>query len=134
MDYRRAHERQRQAAHRNSADVANDQGSLPGKALRDRQAPGSFEKSDGFLKNVDHAINFFAGAVEIKTGAGRPGHAKPSHQRLIAMMTTAHGETVTIGKGGEIVRMRRLHHETDDSAAVSLRSNHSQPGQFFHLL
>src|SRR5437588_7532539 len=50
------------------------------------------------------------------------------------MMTTAHGETITIRKGGQIVRVRRLHHETNDPSPISLRAEHPQSWQFRHSL
>src|ERR1700694_5715867 len=50
------------------------------------------------------------------------------------MMTTAHSETVTVGKSGQIVRGRRFHHKTNDSTPISFRAEHAQSWQFRHSL
>jgi len=96
-------------ARRNSAAAASDRGSPPGKVLRGRQFPGHLKKTGRILEDVDHAIDLLTRVVEVKAGARCSGHAETPHQWLIAMMTTAHGETVTIRKRGQIVRVRRVH-------------------------
>src|ERR1700731_2303320 len=133
-DYPRAHARRHWIALRNSPAAGNDRGSPPDKVLRGRRVPESFEKPDRFFENVDHAIDLLARVVKIKTGARGSGHAEPAHQWLVTMMTTAHGETVTICKRGQIVRVRRVHDKTNDPTTVVLRAEHAQSGQIGHPL
>src|ERR1700724_745289 len=103
------------AARQNSAAGANDPGSLPGKVLRARRVRCSFEKNGCLLKDLDHPIDFLARVVKIETRPRRTGHAETAHQWLVAMMTTAHGEAIAVGERREIVRMRRIHDEADNS-------------------
>ena len=44
------------------------------------------------LQDFDHPIDLLHRVVEIEAGAGCAGHAKPAHQRLVAMMAAAHGQ------------------------------------------
>src|SRR5205085_1380082 len=124
-DYRHAREPPHRVTHRNSAAVANDRGSPPGKVLRGRQVPGSFEKADRVLENVDHMIDLVAHAIEVKTGAASSRHAKSSHQWLVAMMAAAERKAVPVCESGEIMRMGCVHHKTDNAAALFHRPNHS---------
>src|SRR4051794_8788535 len=50
------------------------------------------------------------------------------------MMAAAHGQPVAISERGEIVRMRCLHHETNEPATLSGRSENAQAGQFRETL
>src|SRR2546421_4329930 len=134
MDYRRALGLKHSEVRRNFAGGANDPGSLPDKVLRDRRVPRSFEKLNRFFEDVDHAIDFFARVVEIKTGAGGAGHAESPHERLIAMMTTAHGEAVAVGECGQVVRVGRVHDETNHAGAILRWSEHAQSRQLRHSL
>src|SRR5205085_1060259 len=70
----------------------------------------------------------------IKAGARRASHAETLHQWLIAMMTTAHREPVAIRKRRQVVRMRRIHDETDYSRAIFLRSDDAEPFNFSHSI
>ena len=50
------------------------------------------------------------------------------------MMSAANRDPVAVGKGGQIVRMRRGHHKANDSATFLGRSKHAQSGHFGHSL
>src|SRR5207244_13239959 len=86
------------------------------------------------LNEVEPTIDLLSSIVEIKAGTRGPGHPEPPHQRLIAMMAAAKREPVAVGKGGQIVRMRRVHHKANDSATFLGRSKHAQSGHFGHSL
>ena len=60
--------------------------------------------------------------VEIETGASRSGHSESAHQRLIAMMTAAQRQSTLVSESGQVVRMRRVHDETDDRTALLVRT------------
>src|SRR5436309_4348596 len=103
----------RPAARQNFAAGASDPGSLPDKVLRDRRARCSFKKRDRFFKDVDHAIDFLAVVIKIEARARRSREAETFHERLIAMVPAAQRQPVTIRKRREVVRMGRVHDETD---------------------
>src|SRR5206468_6678805 len=111
--FRRVLFRSRPAAHRNFEGVANDPGSLPDKVPRARPVRCSFEKLGGLLKDIDHLIDFFASIIKIEARSSGSWNSETPHERLITMMTTAHGQAVLIGEGGEVVRMCRVHHKTN---------------------
>src|SRR5438445_11813800 len=131
-DYRHARERPHPAARQNFAAVVSDRESPPDKVLRDRLVPESFEEADSFLKDVDHLIDFLAVTIKIKTRSRASSDPEAAHERLIAMMSTAHRESVAIGKRGQIVRMRRVHDETDYAGAILLWPDYAQSWHFSH--
>src|SRR4051812_37660636 len=74
---------------------------------------GLAEESDGAPQDIDHAINLFLGVVKVEAGAGGAGELKPFHQGLRAMMTTAHRQTLAIGKLHQVMGMRAVETEGD---------------------
>src|SRR5256885_16659293 len=86
------------------------------------------------LKDFYHSIDFLHRVVKIKAGASCTGHAEPAHQRLIAMMTATHGQTVLVRERGQIMRMRSVHHKSYERAALSGRPENSRAGQFSEAL
>ena len=59
-----------------------------------------------------------------------PGNPNLRIKRLIAVVSAAQGQSLLVGKGGEVVRMHALHHETNQRSAFALRPEHPHPGQF----
>ena len=86
------------------------------------------------LEDFYHSIDFLHRIVKIKAGASCAGHAEPTHQRLIAMMTAAHRQPVLIRERGQIMRMRSLHHKSYERAALSGRPENSRARQFIETL
>src|SRR4051794_29292201 len=106
MDCRRAQTLLRPAVHRNSAAAASDRGSLPDTALRDLR---SCEEAHRVAQDLNHAIDLFERVVEIETRARCPRQTELLHQRLIAMMPAAQGESLLVGEGRQVVRMDVIH-------------------------
>ena len=75
-------------------------------------------------------IDFFSRIVKVKACASGPGYAEPSHQRLVAMVTAAQSQSVLICESCEVVRMRRVHHETNQSATLFRRPENVHSWQF----
>ena len=68
------------------------------------------------------------GVVEIEARARGAGHAELAHERLVAVMAAAQGEAVLVGVGGEIVRVRPVHDEADEAAALAARAEDAHAG------
>ena len=85
-------------------------------------------------EDLDHAIDLGRRVVKIKTGARRAGQTELAHQRLIAMMSAAQRQPVLIGERRQIVRVRRLHDETNERAALTGGSENADAGQFGETL
>ena len=79
-------------------------------------------------KDCGHAVNLLTGVVEIKAGARGAGKAQLSHQRLGAMMAAAQRETMLIGEGRQVVRMRPLSVESSKRSTVPAWAQHTQTG------
>jgi hypothetical protein len=72
------------------------------------------------VKNLNHSIDLLDRVVEIETCASRARYAEPSHQRLIAMMSAAHGQAILVCKRGQIVRVRSIDDKPNQSASPFL--------------
>src|SRR5438270_13150269 len=99
-DYRRAPAPPRQAALQNSAVAANDRGSLPDKALR---FPGSFKETHRAVEYFNHSLDLLDRVVKIEARASCSRHTEPTHQRLVTMVSAAHGQPILVRERGEIV-------------------------------
>src|SRR5437899_1836635 len=86
------------------------------------------------MKYFSHSIDFFHRVVEVEAGASGPWHTEPAHQRLVAMMSTAHSQPVLIRERGEIVRMRRVHDKPNEGTAFFLWTKHASSRQFREAL
>src|SRR5205823_5840807 len=75
-------------------------------------------------------IDLIDRVVEVEAGASGPRQTESSHERLIAMVPATQRQAVLVRERGQIVRMRRGHHETNQGTALSGWSEHTHPGQF----
>src|SRR5207237_2598388 len=90
----------------------------------------SCKETRGGTENFDHAIDLIDRVVEVEAGASGPRQTESSHERLIAMVPATQRQAVLVRERGQIVRMHRGHHETNQSTALSGSSKHTHPGQF----
>src|SRR5215217_1341834 len=88
----------------------------------------------GVLKDLNHAVDLFDCVVKVEARASCAGHAEATHQRLVAMMATAHGQPVLIRERSEIMRMRNVHHKSNERAALFSRPQDTCAGQFAEAL
>src|SRR5437762_13824020 len=88
----------------------------------------------GSTENFDHAIYLIDRVIEVEAGASGPRQTESSHERLIAMVPATQRQAVLVRERGQIVRMRRVHHETNQGTALSGWSKHTHPGQFCQTL
>ncbi len=82
------------------------------------------------MEDLNHSIDLLHRIVEVEAGARCARHAEAAHQRLIAMMPAAHGQPVLIRERGQIVRMRSIHDEPNQRAALSGRPQNACTRQF----
>ena len=71
------------------------------------------EKLLDVAEDVNALINLPGGVVEIETGPGSGGDAKFFHQRLVAMMPSAQGETALVHEGHDVMGMDFVEEKAD---------------------
>src|SRR5438093_6452161 len=103
-------------------------------AQNDTKPRTSFKETHSVAEDFNHSIDLLYGVVKIEARTSCPRHAEPVHQRLIAMMSTAHGQPVLVRERCEIVRMRRVHDKPNKCAALFYWPENARPRQVCETL
>src|SRR5690625_5861627 len=95
--------------------------------MKKRPSPKSIgssnrEKPLQFADRFHESGDFFPSVVKVETGARRRGDSEPFHQWLRAVMPAAQSDSFLIGEGHDVVRMKIVEVEADDSGPLSFRA------------
>ena len=82
------------------------------------------------MKDFNHSIDLRRCVVKVETRASCARDTKPPHERLVAVMSAAHGQAVLIGERGQIVGMCRIHHKPNQRAALFVWAKNARSRQF----
>src|SRR5947208_8393627 len=72
--------------------------------------------------------------VDGEARATRADHAAPAHQRLRAVMAGAHGDTLGVERGGDVVGMPPVDGERDDGGTLRSEEHTSELQSPDHLV
>src|SRR5688572_30840513 len=83
-----------------------------------------------FVKNLNEAVHFVPGIVEVEAGAERGGDAKLFVQWLVAMMPHAHGHSALVEHRGNVEGVGVREDKADETGAVLLRAKDTDAWKF----
>src|SRR5688572_13742128 len=85
------------------------------------------KKPLNFGNHSHEPIDFVGRIVKVKARARRGLDSKFSHERLVAMVPAAQGDSPLIGESHDIVRVHAFHDKAHQSGAADMRTEEPNP-------
>src|SRR6266496_3646127 len=86
------------------------------------------------MEYFNHSIDFLHRVVKVEARASCSRHPEPTHQRLVTMMSAAHGQPILVRERSQIVRMRCVHDKPNQRAAFFPWTKDASARQFADAL